>query len=102
MVCYYLGGAVIYTSCLPADLDMCGNGVVDAGEACDDGNTTDCDACSADCLTSPDLGAHQYLAGKRLNFSKVFLGLKAADGRAARVAVWSDAKDTDELVGMTQ
>jgi cysteine-rich repeat protein len=27
----------------------CGNAVVDPGEACDDGNTMDCDGCSADC-----------------------------------------------------
>ena len=28
---------------------LCGNGVVDTGEACDDGNTTDGDGCSATC-----------------------------------------------------
>ena len=28
----------------------CGNGVVDAGETCDDGNTSDNDACPADCV----------------------------------------------------
>lgn len=29
----------------------CGNGVVDAGETCDDGNTADADGCSATCST---------------------------------------------------
>ena len=28
---------------------FCGNGVVEAGEGCDDGNTTDGDGCSANC-----------------------------------------------------
>src|SRR5581483_8513610 len=33
----------------------CGNGVVDSGEACDDGNALDGDCCSADCQTlAPD------------------------------------------------
>jgi cysteine-rich repeat protein len=34
-------------TCLP--VAACGNGVTDPGEACDDGNTADCDGCSAAC-----------------------------------------------------
>src|SRR5262249_33963381 len=30
---------------------VCGNGVVESGEQCDDGNTTDGDGCSHDCQT---------------------------------------------------
>ncbi|MEE8472422.1 MAG: hypothetical protein V3S82_04560 [Dehalococcoidia bacterium] len=30
-------------------LGVCGNGVIDAGEACDDGNNVDDDGCSAVC-----------------------------------------------------
>lgn len=30
---------------------ICGNGVLDEGEACDDGNLTEGDCCSADCMT---------------------------------------------------
>ena len=31
------------------DTNVCGNGTVDAGESCDDGNTTDGDCCAATC-----------------------------------------------------
>jgi len=30
-------------------IPLCGDGIVDPGEACDDGNTDDCDACTNDC-----------------------------------------------------
>jgi cysteine-rich repeat protein len=32
---------------------LCGNGVVDTGESCDDGNHSDNDACPADCVIDP-------------------------------------------------
>lgn len=32
---------------------ICGNAAIEAGEACDDGNTSSCDACPADCRTAP-------------------------------------------------
>ncbi len=34
-------------------LGICGDGILDGGEACDDGNTTDGDGCSAGCLEEP-------------------------------------------------
>src|SRR5205085_2061200 len=34
--------------CVP-NTAVCGNGVVEIGEQCDDGNTADCDGCSAGC-----------------------------------------------------
>jgi cysteine-rich repeat protein len=34
---------------LPPKTAVCGNGVVEPGEECDDGNTNDCDACSNRC-----------------------------------------------------
>ncbi|MCA9678322.1 MAG: DUF4215 domain-containing protein [Kofleriaceae bacterium] len=37
------------SDCAPS----CGNGVVEAGEACDDGNTSDGDACSSTCQLPP-------------------------------------------------
>ena len=30
----------------------CGNGILDAGEQCDDGNTNTNDACSSECATT--------------------------------------------------
>lgn len=35
---------------------ICGNGIIDDGEACDDGNLNDDDCCSADCLRTADDG----------------------------------------------
>ena len=35
------------------DLSKCGNGVVEGGEACDDGNTANGDGCSSQCQVPP-------------------------------------------------
>ena len=37
-----------------ADEDLCGNGIVDGDEYCDDGNDNDADWCSNDCLSMTD------------------------------------------------
>lgn len=37
------------TSCTGITPSVCGNGVLEAGEACDDNNYNDCDNCSPDC-----------------------------------------------------
>jgi cysteine-rich repeat protein len=42
---------VVYFESLAPGVVRCGNGVVDAGEACDDGNTIDNDACSNNCTS---------------------------------------------------
>src|SRR6185436_1304820 len=34
----------------------CGNGQLDSGEDCDDGNTSDCDGCSASCRVETGCG----------------------------------------------
>ena len=34
----------------------CGNGIVEAGEACDDGNTDDCDGCTSRCTLTAGCG----------------------------------------------
>lgn len=43
---------VVLDPALPAcpAVAECGNGALDAGETCDDGNRADCDGCSADCM----------------------------------------------------
>lgn len=38
----------------PVTPAVCGNGALESGEACDDGNTDDGDGCSGDCLTVED------------------------------------------------
>jgi len=32
---------------------VCGNGIIDVGETCDDGNTIDGDGCSSTCQSGP-------------------------------------------------
>ncbi len=41
------------TNCRPAG---CGDGVIDGGETCDDGNREDCDGCSASCAVEAGIG----------------------------------------------
>ena len=37
------------------ELRSCGNGIVESGEECDDGNTADGDGCSSSCLSVPEI-----------------------------------------------
>ena len=46
-------GFVDYASCMAAKTPACGDAVVDDGEQCDDGNTTDGDCCSSTCQLEP-------------------------------------------------
>jgi cysteine-rich repeat protein len=41
----------------------CGNGVIEAGEACDDGNVDDCDGCSSACRTEKALAIDEDMPG---------------------------------------
>ena len=43
------GPCTATTTTLPGSPSRCGDGVLDAGEQCDDGNTSDCDGCSTAC-----------------------------------------------------
>src|ERR1051325_2793318 len=45
--------AAVQAVCITND---CGNGIVDPGEACDDGNIMDGDGCSHDCLSLEGCG----------------------------------------------
>lgn len=40
----------------------CGDGTIDSGETCDDGNRTDCDGCSRDCVLELGLGCGDGIA----------------------------------------
>ncbi|EYF02576.1 RCC1 domain-containing protein [Chondromyces apiculatus] len=42
---------------------MCGDGVISAGEACDDGNTIDCDGCRANCSAAETGCGDGFLCG---------------------------------------
>ena len=52
------GGSVVRVlakdSSLPAACPVCGDGNVDLGEECDDGNTQDGDCCSSSCVVEPN------------------------------------------------
>jgi cysteine-rich repeat protein len=50
-----VSGACTKGVCLPLG---CGNGILTANEVCDDGNTTNGDGCSADCLSNEACGNH--------------------------------------------
>ncbi len=45
VVCF----AVVFVGCQPPAVSVCGNGKIEKGEECDDGNTVEGDSCSADC-----------------------------------------------------
>ncbi len=56
---FALAGTIVSEGCSGADENnstagsgICGNGITEAGEACDDGNTNDSDGCKADCTSS--------------------------------------------------
>ena len=51
--------------------------------------------------TSPDAGAYQYLSGKTLDFSKMFVGLKCKNGNAQRLKLWRTPKDESSLRTLT-
>ncbi|MDP3575529.1 MAG: hypothetical protein Q8S42_33190, partial [Archangium sp.] len=44
-----------FTAC-PNPRAVCGNAIVETGEACDDGNTNSGDGCEADCLNETGTG----------------------------------------------
>ncbi len=52
---------------VPADVGkaaVCGDGVLDPGEACDDGNTVDGDGCQADCTWPAYTGEAVFVGGR--------------------------------------
>jgi cysteine-rich repeat protein len=61
--CCSAGQCVAISGC-PSIPTICGNGALEAGEICDDGNTSGGDGCAADCL-SIDPGWQCRVPGKR-------------------------------------
>ena len=52
-----LAGATYVQNAVVCPASVCGNGMVEAGEQCDDGNTTDGDGCSSTCMIESPSGA---------------------------------------------
>jgi cysteine-rich repeat protein len=63
---------------------LCGDGVLDDGEQCDDGNTTSGDGCSTACIDEPTAGGGGCNAGGGAGWLSVLLGAVAARGRGRR------------------
>ncbi|MEO0460186.1 MAG: DUF4215 domain-containing protein [Myxococcota bacterium] len=60
-VCSILGGSP--GICVPAN--VCGNGVFETGEGCDDGNTTDGDGCNSTCQRESGQPCNEESVGQR-------------------------------------
>jgi cysteine-rich repeat protein len=64
---------------------LCGDGIIDNGEQCDDGNTASSDGCSATCQDEPTAGGGGCsTGGGGLGWLSVLLGAAAARGRGRR------------------
>lgn len=66
------GQAIFYNGCVvPPPAPVCGNGQLETGEQCDDGNTANGDGCSANCQTEaptcPNLFFSEYIEGSSNN-----------------------------------
>jgi hypothetical protein len=59
------GTGILSVNCDSQD-GWCGNGIIDPGEQCDDGNTADCDGCSATCQDGSDLGGEDCVCSDRI------------------------------------
>ncbi|HUJ60921.1 MAG TPA: DUF4215 domain-containing protein [Kofleriaceae bacterium] len=57
------GGWTLDDVCLVGVDPVCGNGILDEGEQCDDGNTVDGDGCSSTCMFEIDSGGGGCAAG---------------------------------------
>jgi MYXO-CTERM domain-containing protein len=51
---FAIGNAWSFSFSVTGVAPVCGNGIPETGEACDDGNTTQCDGCSSTCTTVPN------------------------------------------------
>lgn len=62
----------------------CGDGVLDPGEQCDDGNTTSGDGCSSTCIDEPEAGGGGCSAGGSSGWLLAAAALARACGRRGR------------------
>jgi cysteine-rich repeat protein len=71
------------TTCMPGTdptAPVCGNGIVEAGEACDDGNTVPTDGCSNTCtLTTCESITTQAACTARADCDNIYRGLNCTD-----------------------
>jgi cysteine-rich repeat protein len=63
---------------------LCGDGVLDDGEQCDDGNTTSGDGCSKACIDEPTAGGGGCSAGGGAGWLTALASAVAARGRGRR------------------
>ncbi len=59
--CTYLNLSVLSARCIPTP--VCGDGILETGEVCDDGNTVNGDACSSNCRCSDSDGGNNLTVG---------------------------------------
>src|SRR3569623_99941 len=80
------GGWTLDDVCLVALIKypLCGDGIVDPGEQCDDGNTTSGDGCSKACIDAPEAGGGGCNAGGASGWLLCCAALARARGRRTR------------------
>ena len=78
----------------------CGDGVLDVGEVCDDGNLEDGDGCNADCTPSGRLLFWEAAAAGHVGQTDLAYGIAHdADGNAFVVGeVWTATRDRDAWI----
>jgi cysteine-rich repeat protein len=78
----------------------CGNGVVEAGEACDDGNASNGDGCLATCRTpvawtTGDVHAHSMGCAQQVSPEELAARLQAQQIQVAAALVWGFGYEVD-------
>ena len=79
---------------LPSKSAVCGNGVIEPGEDCDDGNTDDCDACSNDCTLVTGCGDGEVCGTEACDDGNI----RSCDGCSATCSIESGLLCGDAIV----
>jgi cysteine-rich repeat protein len=82
---------------------VCGNGVVEAGEPCDDGNRQNADGCLTTCQrpvnwVSSDVHAHSTGCSRYTSPEELVRLLKAQGLQVAAALVWGEGYEDDKLL----